>query len=403
MPIYRYSAIGHDGALVRGKLEASSPQAVALLIRSQNGYLIAAKATRPGLLHPGKRSPDRHRWSIRELALFTQELGALLAANVPLDNALTILAGLGEIKAARKTIEQILAQVRQGASLAEALRQSGCFPPMYVSMVRAGETGGNLEQTVAQLAEYLTASHAIRQSVISALIYPALLVFTAIASIAVILIFVVPAFAPLFRSAGKKLPASAQFLLGLSEFMDAYWWLVALLLLGTTMAIAIGSRQAAIRPLLDKHLLGLPLLGKLLGLIQVERFCRIMAALVANGVAVPAGLTLAQGVLSNRLFSEEIGKAAQRIREGESLARHLSRSRLFPSSTLDFIRIGEETGRLDLMLARHADFCARNIKHSIERLLAIMVPALTIVLGMIIAGLIATILVSILSVNELAL
>ncbi len=399
MPAFQSKA----GKTVKGTIDAVSTGAAISRIRQLDYYPISTAPVRDRLALPSIiSSAGERRIANRDLSVFTQELAALLAAGMPLEQALAMLANFNQAANLRQAIEQVQARVRDGASFADSLAADRRFPPMYVSMARAGEAGGNLDQSLKQLAEYLASAYAIRQAVISALIYPILLLITAVASVSIILIFVIPAFAPLFRSAGKKLPGSAQFLLGLSDFLSGYWWLVVALLAGLCTATLALWHKDTVRDRIDGYALRLPIMGKLLGLIQVERFCRTMAALLSNGVPLPSALALTQSVLTNQRFRHVTADAARKIREGDSLAARLRQSRIFPSSSINFVKIGEEIGKLDEMLLKHADFCARNIRHSIDRLLAILVPALTIALGLVVAGLISTILVSILSINELA-
>jgi general secretion pathway protein F len=287
--------------------------------------------------------------------------------------------------------------------LADSLTAEKCFPKFYVSAVRAGEIGGSLETTLQRLADYLARTVAIRRTISSALVYPIILLVTAGFSVAVILLFVLPQFEPLFAEAGTALPLPTRILIAVGDALRAYGFALALLCLSLGAWLHVRLKTPAFRRKVDASILKLPLFGRLLAGIDVERFCRTLGTLLANGVSLPAALGVTADTLSNRLIADAVRNTALHLREGESLAERLARSGLFPPGTVDLVRIGEETGRLDEMLMRQADSDEQRLKHRIDRILALLVPCLTILLGLVVAGLIASMLVAILSVNDLAL
>jgi general secretion pathway protein F len=393
-----------SGTMVRGAAEASSEAALAQQLRGQGQYLLSSsEAAGSRTAQVLARWRPQHRASPRALAMMTEELASLLEAGLELDHALGILENLADVGALRAPLGKVRSRLRDGAGLGEALAEQEMFPRFYVSMVRAGEHGGGLETTLKRLADYLARSLTIREAVVSALIYPSILLVTAGISVAIILTVVLPEFKPLFAEAGKSLPLATRIVMGIGDFLRAYWWALAL----TAMVGAIWFRQAWLRPAFrlscDGLLLRLPLFGKLLTAIDVERFCRTLGTLLLNGVALPTALGLVKDTLRNSLIAEALRDTATSLREGDSLARRLAQTGVFPAMTLDLIRIGEETGKLDTMLLRQADLDEQHIRHTIDRLLALLVPALTIILGLIVGGLIASLLVAILSVNDLAL
>jgi general secretion pathway protein F len=333
----------------------------------------------------------------------TQELSTLLKAGLELDRALGILVGLSDIGALRAPFEGVRNRVRDGMSFADALAGDPAFPKFYVSMVRAGEHGGTLDLTLQRLTDYLSRTMAIREQITSALVYPSLLLLTAGGSIIVILVFVLPEFEPLFADAGKSLPLPTQIVMGAGHAVRNYGWLVLLMIIGGIVALRRALRNPVNRLKWDGFRLKWPILGDLLASIEVERLMRTFGTLLSNGVPVPTALNLSKDVLSNTVLSSAIRDAAISLREGERLAQRLARSKVFPAVTLDLIRIGEESGKLDEMLLRQADLDELRIKHKVDRALAMLVPVLTIALGAIVAGLIASMLVAIISVNDLAL
>lgn len=401
---FRYKALSATGAIVSGTLEAPSESAAIQQIREQGHFPISAAAAEAAGWQRWltqdilpKRGP-----STRDLAIATQELATLIHAGLELDRALQVLVGLSETKSLAVPLTGVLTRLRDGASFADALAANPSFPKFYVNMVRAGEMGGNLEATLRRLADYLARAHAVREAVTSALVYPVILLGTAGLSIAVILIFVLPQFEPLFLDAGKSLPLSTRIVMALGDFVGATWWAMLLLLGAGASWFRRALGQPAFRKRWDALTLRLPLFGDLLTKMEMERFSRTLGTLLGNGVTLPVALAITRDTLSNSVISGVVGETAVSLREGEGLAGRLARSGVFPSMALDLIRVGEETGRLDEMLLRQADLYEHAVKHKIDRLLALLVPLLTVFLGMIVAGLIGSMLVAILSVNDLA-
>jgi len=405
MTSFRYKAMTAGGSVVTGTLEAPSEAAAVQQIRSLGHYPISAAnlETAGWRQWLNREIKFSRKPSQRDLAIATQELATLLHAGLELDRALTILLSLGEIERLREPLSAVQQRVRGGSSLADALAAHSAFPKLYVSMVRAGELGGNLEPTLRRLADYLARTAAIREAIGSALVYPLILLCTAGLSICVILIFVLPEFKPLFEEAGKSLPFATRVVMAVGDFLASWWWA----LLALIAAAAYGFKRALERPEFrrrwDAFKLKLPLLGTLFRKMEIERFARTLGTLLGNGVALPTALGMSAETLSNSILAQAVRQTASGLREGEGLAQRLARTQVFPAVALDFMRVGEETGKLDEMLLRQADLYERSVKHTVDRLLALLVPVLTILLGMMVAGLIASILVAILSINDLAL
>lgn len=405
MGSFRYKAMTGTGTIVRGTLDAASEAAAVRQLRAQGHYPLATSAEGSGglaQLLPGFL-PGRRRPSLRILALATQELAELLGAGLELDRALGVLIGLKNLGALKEPLVAVRGHVRDGAVLADALAQEKMFPRFYVGMVRAGELGGALEPALRRLAAYLARTQAIRDSIASALIYPAILTLTAGFSIFVILTFVLPQFKPLFAQAGASLPLPSRMVMAFGDLVRGWWWLGVLVAAGLALWLRSAMADPQRRRHIDRLVLRAPILGNLLAAIEIERFNRMLGTLLANGVELPMALGLAGDVLRNTALADAVRDTASSLREGESFARRLAQFPVFASSTLDLVRIGEETGKLDEMLIRQADLDEQRIKHTIDRLLALLVPALTVLLGLVIAGLIASMLIAILSVNDLAL
>jgi general secretion pathway protein F len=404
MARFEYSALSAGGDIVSGELDG--PDAAAIIERLHEQALLPIHAIEK---RPGKSGGFRFRLSVskelpgRDLALFSQQLARLLKANLPLDRALEILTGLAAEKRSGDVIRRTLERVRDGASLAEAMAaQEKSFPQAYVSMVRAGETSGALQAVLGRVADFLVRTEAIRQTIISALIYPALLVIVAASSITLVLTVVLPQFEPVFREAGARLPVGTRIVMSLGDGLRDYWWV----LLVAVVVIALSWRLLKERPGMpiraDRLVLALPIIGDLVSKFEISRFSRTLGVLLANGVAAQQALVLSGAVVGNRVISAAVDTVSARFKEGEGLSAPLAQTGHFPSLSVQLIRIGEETGRLEEMLQEVAEIYEQEVQRALERLLALLVPAITIAMGTAIALIIVAVMTAMISINDLA-
>jgi general secretion pathway protein F len=401
---YRYRAIAAGGTVVTGVIDAPNEAEVIALVRGLGHYPISASLVstfRIQSLLTGFRS--KPRVSRRRLMILTQELATLLQAQLDLDQALSILERLGDLGPLQKSVVVVRTRVHNGDTFADALAAEPVFPKLFIGMVRAGEAGGTLETTLQNLSQYLSRTATVRESIASALLYPIILLITAGFSIIFILTFVLPEFEPLFREAGRTLPWPTRLVVSVADFVRGYWWLLLFFASAVVLSIWQALQKLAVRLRFAKLFLRVPILGPLLGAIDIERFSRTLGTLLANGISLPTALPLAGAVIGNSGLSAAIAESATGLREGDGFSERLSAAELFPPATLDLIRVGEATGKLDEVLIRQADLDEQRVRHSIDRLLAILVPGLTILLGVMVGALIASLLTAILSINDLAL
>jgi general secretion pathway protein F len=402
MATFRYKAVTAAGTLTTGMVDAGSQADAIEQIRNLGHLPLTASQAGTDRWRALLPTLAAQRPSAATIGFATQELAALLAARLPLDRALAILAELDETRRLRKTLLAVLESVRGGMGLAEALDATGTFSKSYVTMVRAGEHGGNLEAALKRLAEYLARASAVRDAVISAMIYPIVLLCTTGVSIVFILMFVLPQFAPLFEQSGKPLPLPTAVALAIGVFLSNYWWILAILAAAAILGLSRAMRSPGFREARDRVVLRLPLAGDLVRKTEIERFTRMLGTLLSNGVALPQAIALSGDTLGNSVIARAVTETAARLREGELLSARLRQTGVFPPLSLDLIRVGEETGTLEEMLLKQADLYQHEVKHSVDRLLALLVPLMTVVMGLVVAGLMASILLAILSVNELA-
>ena len=405
MTRFRYQAVSASGEVVAGEMEAETQAAVIERLQGQGHVPIRADAAAGwslARLMSLELTPRRKR-ALRYLPLITQQLATLLHAGLALDRALELAQTVAPRALERECLASVLEKVKGGSSLADAMAaQGGVFPKFYVGMVRAGEAGGSLDPTLRQLAEFLEKSQAARKKVTDALIYPMIVLLVGLGSLGIIFGFVVPRFRPLFEDAGSKLPLAARSVLWISDLLHDYWWAI----LGVGIAIVLllmqQFRRPATRRVWDRRLLRLPLIGDLITRTQVSRFARTLGTLLRNGVAPLGALAVTQETLSNTAIAEALSGVADSLKQGKGLAEPLSRGKVVPIIAVQLIRVGEETARLDEMLVKIAEIFDDEVARGIERLLALLVPGVTVVLGVIVALVMGSILTAMLSVYELA-
>lgn len=401
---FRYEAFTAAGSLTLGEMEGGSVEAVISQLQESGHVPISATEIGGHGIHGWLRRDlfPSIRISRNELAIATRELSTFLKSGLPLDRALSMVVELTESAKAQTLFSSILASVRNGSNLADALaEQKDAIPSFYVTMIRAGEIGGALEATLARLSDYLGKAHAATEAIKSALIYPIVLVTVAGLSLSLVLTVVLPQFKPIFQSAGVSLPLPTRIVMMAGDLVQQFWWLG--LLVGVLSAVGFrrGLQNPEIALRWHRFLLHVPILGDLIAKTETSRFGRTLGTLTANGVALPTALALSQETLENRVMAEAVISVTARLKEGEGLSEPLAQTRVFPQLAIQLMRVGEETGRLDEMLIDVADIYDREVQRTTERLFAILTPALTIGLGVIIAFIIASVLLALLAINRL--
>jgi general secretion pathway protein F len=404
MPLYAYKAINNLGETEEGVRDASDESSLIGLLQAE-GYIPikvgpAGAKTFLGLSLGAKQT----RLSQKEIALFTSELATLLDSGLPLDKSLTVLIDLTEDnEKLSKLIARVLEKVKGGSSLADALdKQSGVFSRFYLNMIRAGEAGGSLGEVLNRLAEYLERSRELKDTVSTALIYPAVLLVMSLASLFVMLIFVVPQFTEMFESAGQELPVSTQIVVAIAEWLQSYWWL---LIGGAIFAVSYMRFQLADpvrKKVWDGRFLKLPLADLVILTKETANMSRTLGTLLGNGVSILSALVIVRETVDNLVLVDAIQHAEEELKQGKRMSDALVKTGIFPKMAVQMIKMGEETGHLEEMLLRVAEIYDKQLKIAIQRMLALLEPALIITLGLMIAGIIVSILLAILSVNDLA-
>ncbi len=404
MTLYRYQVIDASGEVQDGQLEAANEELAVTRLRDQGLMLLQLQeASGSGFslaLNFGLRS---QRISNKALVLLTGQLSSLLGAGLPLDRALTVLISISEDPKVANLLTRVQEQVRGGSNLADALEaQHGVFSRLYLNMVRAGELGGSLEVVMQRLAEFLERARALRDTVISALIYPSILFSVAVLSVLILLTWVVPQFQELFADSGKALPLATQIVIAAGDGLRHYWWVGA----GVVFLLVVWMRNQLAQPdsrlRWDGWFLRWPLVGGLVSRVEMARFSRTLGTLLGNGVALLSALAIVRETMTNQVLANAVGQLADNLKSGQNLSGPLQDSGVFPPLAVHMIRVGEETGQLEAMLLKVADTYDREVQSTVQRMLALLEPLMILGLGVVIAAIIMSILVAIMSLNELA-
>lgn len=402
MPLFSYKAVRANGEVEEGELEAADE--AALVQQLQQDGLMPIRTGRAGSGLKGLFKRSKPKVNQEQILHFTRELATLLEAGMTLDRALQILAELSDDAALVRMMESVREKVQGGNTLSSALESQGkIFTPLYISMIKAGEAGGVLHNVLLRLTDYLERSQELRESVRSALVYPTILFTVAGLSVIGLLVGVVPQFSQMFDDMGKALPLPTQVVVNIGNALTNYWWAI---LAGTFLAIAFAGKHFSrpdVKRHWDKRLLGWPLLGDLIAKVETARFTRTLATLLHNGLPLLAALNLVKDVISNTVIAETIAEAAESLKRGKGLADPLIEKGILPPLALQMIKVGEESGDLEPMLNKVADVFDREVRASVKRLLTLLEPALIVGLGLIVAGIIVSIMLAILGANELAM
>jgi len=380
----------------KGNIEATDEHTAAARLQARGWLVLRLEAGTAAL-----RSGVATALDGAQLLSFTQQLATLLGAGQPLERALGIL--LKQAGAAKRAalIGRIREQVKGGKPLSQALEEEhGQFSTLYISLVRAGEAGGALEVTLAQLAEYLERSQKLRGEVINALIYPAFLVVGVLASLALLLAYVVPQFVPIFRDLGVPIPLITEAILALGEFLSAYGLMVLGAMVALIWTIAIARRNPARRRRHDLQLLRARLLGPLLQRLEAARLARTLGTLLDNGVSLLQALLIVRQVSGNFAIRAQVEQATERVKGGGTLAQAFGLQPLLPELAIQMIEVGEQSGQLGAMLLKVADVFDVEAKRGIDRMLAALVPTLTVVMAVMVAVIMLAIMLPLMSLTS---
>jgi general secretion pathway protein F len=406
MPAFRYSAITATGELVRGTTDATDEAAVVVQLRRQGQVPARVEPAAKGFSVRDLLTMEfgrRRGLSRQEVTNVTRELAIMLDAGQDMDRALRFLVETAPNPRVAKVLDEIRQAVRDGSSLAVALtRHAGSFTRLYVGLVRAGEAGGTLAAILERLATLLERERALTATIQSAMIYPVILLVAAIGSITLLLTQVLPQFVPLFEQNGVALPRPTQILIAVGAFVSQDGLYVLLLMAALLVIARQALRMPGPRLLVDRWLLRLPVIGTLSRDIIAARFSRTLGTLVLNGVPLIGALGIVRDTVGNRAGIQAIDRATVSAKGGAGLAGPLGDSGVFPLRTIYLLRLGEETAQLGKMALRAAEIHEEKTRIGVQRLVSLLVPVITIVMGAAVASIVSSLLLAMLSLNDLA-
>ena len=381
MAIFTYTARTQGGELKTAQVEANSRDDVIAMLRKQRLSVVKIDALKP--------AKSLGSIGMRDIVVFTRQFSTMINAGLPLVQALDILSKQSENKALQAVTKEVVFDVESGQTVADALRKRPkAFNELYVNMVAAGEAGGILDTILMRLATFIEKTDALVRKVKSAMIYPVTIMTVAAAAIAILLIFVIPTFEKMFSGVGLALPLPTRIVIGASNFLQGYWWALigggfgAFVLLNRYYATDAGHL------LIDGILLKVPVLGDVLRKSAVSRFTRTLGTLISSGVSILDGLEITARTSGNRVIQNAIMASRESIAGGETIAGPLQKSGVFPPMVISMISVGEQTGGLDEMLSKIADFYDEEVDTAVGGLLSLLEPLMIVFLGVVVGGMV---------------
>jgi general secretion pathway protein F len=405
MPVFHYTALDRGGQRIAGEIQGPSREVVIRQLSDAGHFPIdvapeeaGARARGRSLLAFGRTA------SAAEITQLARQLAMLVNAGLSLPRAVGLIEGEAGGRGLKRVASQIHADISGGKSLAEALEaRGGQFPPVFVSMVRAAEASGTLPEALERIAETREREQRMRAKLLSALLYPSFLVVTAVASLLVIMLFVVPRFKTMLMDSGMRLPPSAANVIAVSDWLNAHWATLAVGLGVAAAGVLLLRRRPVVRRFLDRVALRVPVVGGLVRMDLTVRFCRTLGSLLANGIAVPTALNLTRDVMGDGEAAGAVAVMSRDLRKGGDLARLMEASRLFPPIVIAIMRAGEETGGLSKSALYLADMFEQKLDTSTQRLVTILEPVIIVGVSMVVAAIVVSIMGAVVSVYDFAL
>jgi type IV pilus assembly protein PilC len=385
MPMFEYTARSQTGQIQKGQMDVASKDDVTAYLRKNRLIMVSVREAPKQI----KLSLGGTRIKTRDIVIFTRQFATMINAGLPLVQSLNILASQTENKALADVTRAVVYDVESGNTLADAFsKHPKAFTPLYVNMVAAGEAGGILDTILLRLATFLEKNDALVRKVKGAMVYPGVIITVACVAIAVLLIFVIPTFQSMFASANLELPLPTRIVIGMSNFLIHFWWAILLGIGGIVFGVRSYYGTPAGRLQIDAAMLKAPVLGDVLRKSAVSRFTRTLGTLVSSGVSILEGLEITAKTAGNMVVHNAVMESRQSIAGGETIAAPLEKSKVFPPMVISMIAVGEQTGGLDEMLSKIADFYDEEVDVAVSALLSLMEPAMIVILGVIVGGMV---------------
>lgn len=408
MPVYRYSGINDKGKKTAGTVDAENERAARTKLRRLSVYptIVALEGGRGASLVTAGRREFKFASLFQgvkpgDLAMLTRQLASLLQANIPLVEALSALIDQIEHPKLRSTLSTVRERVTEGTKLSDALAQHPkIFGDLYVNMVNAGESSGTLEQVLGRLADVTESAAKLRARIQGAMLYPAFMGIAGLAMMIALLTFVIPKITEMLIDMGAQLPLPTRILIGISNFILGWWWLLLGLLIGGIVLFRRWVRTPKGRETFDRRLLKLPLIGKLFRLVTIARFSRTLGTLLKSGVPMLTAMDIVRNVVDNRILRKVIETTRDAVKEGASLADPLKQSGEFPPLVTHMIGIGEKTGDLERMLERVAEAYETQVDNTVSTLMSVMEPVMLVFMGGMVGFIVVSVVLPMLKVSQ---
>src|SRR5918995_1574739 len=381
MPLFEYTARNSaNGQIQKGQVDVKTREEVSAYLRKNRMMLVSVREAPKKMTLGG--GLGKARVKIRDIVIFTRQFATMINAGLPLVQSLTILADQTENKTLKEVTKAVVHDVESGNTLADAFaKHPNAFTSLYVNMVAAGEAGGILDTILIRLATFLEKSDALIRKVKGAMVYPAVIMSVAVIAIAVLLIFVIPTFQSMFASVNLELPLPTRIVIGMSQGLISYWWVGIAAGVGMVFLFNRYYATSSGRLQVDGMMLRAPVLGDILRKSAVSRFTRTLGTLISSGVSILDGLEITAKTAGNRVIHDAVMESRQSIAGGETISAPLAKSKVFPPMVISMIAVGEQTGGLDEMLTKIADFYDEEVDVAVSALLSLMEPAMIVVLG----------------------
>ncbi|MEJ6950056.1 type II secretion system F family protein [Natronospora cellulosivora (SeqCode)] len=390
-PVYDYQAVNNNGEKISGSIEVENSSMVARQLK-ENGYFVTSVKEATAKKEVNSLFERSKKVKTKDLTTFSQQFSAMIDAGISLVECMNIMYQETDHPRMKEVIRGIQEDIETGTGLSEAMKKfPDVFPPLYCQLVKAGEAGGVLDRVLSQLAIHFERQDEINSKVKSALYYPITILTVAVTVVIFLIAVVVPNFVSMFADFGAQLPLPTRILLAMSSFLQTYWWAILISLIVFVVAFSKYKKTPRGKQQLDKLLLKIPVIGSMMQKVLVSRFASTLAILLASGVDLLSSLAIVEEVLDNAVYSRILIDARGKVREGINLSVPLSESKEFPSMVVQMIKIGEESGSIELMLRKISKFFNSEVESAIDASIALIEPAMIVFLAVVVGFIVVAI------------
>lgn len=403
MPVFEYKGLTTNGKDAKGFIDAENLQSAKIKLRRSGVFTveISEELEKRAEAEPSAVGSILRRVKKQEITVFTRQLATLLAAGLPLMEGLSAAIDHIDDPLLKRTITRIREDVREGKSLADAMRSHPkAFSGLYTNMIQAGETSGALDVVLARLADFQESQVRLRNKIWATMTYPVMMLFIGIGVLAFLFSFVIPQVTKVFEDIGQALPLPTLILISISNFFRSYWWAVAAGVIVIVFSISKYVKTPQGKVMYDRLILKVPMFGKIVKLIAISRFARTLSTLLASGVPLITSMDIVKAVVNNTVLSKVLEDAKERVREGESLSEPLKRSGIFPSMVIQMIMVGERSGELEGMLTKVSEAFDNEVDTTVAGLTALLEPVMILFMGVIVLFVVLSILLPIFEMSQ---